>query len=138
MGFPAVSRTVMELVRHPDDPQRRLLRIVKSNIGHDQIAIGIGFEGVGGVARLVWDPEFEVHDADAAPVSLRPPKKQIAAQILSNALKDGPVAQKEILAAAQLAGVSERTLQRAKKVLPVDCTKLSDHWVWHLGDPAAG
>lgn len=138
MGFPAVSRTVMELVRHPDDPQRRLLRVVKSNIGHDQIAIGIGFEDVGGVARLVWDSEFHEHDADATPVSPRPSKERIAEQFLINALKDGPVAKKEILSAAQLAGVSERTLQRAKAGLPVTCTKLPTHWEWRLGDRAAG
>jgi putative DNA primase/helicase len=53
-------------------------------------------------------------------------------QFLRNKLAHGPVRQKDIVDEAKQDGVSLRTLERAKKELRVESSKLKDEWLWSL------
>ena len=56
----------------------------------------------------------------------------VAGDFLLIVLDDGPLPAADILALAQLHGISDRTLKRAKAALAVRSTRASGAWEWTL------
>lgn len=145
LAFGALARIVLAAAKlPPDNPHgvERTLARAKSNIGPDDGAIGYrlviteaapGIEVaavewqrvIEGTAReLLAEPEHDEEDGALGE----------ARAFLEDILSCGPLAVKDILTNARQAGISDRTLKRAKAVCGVKATKTGLHsgWVWSL------
>jgi len=58
--------------------------------------------------------------------------KDAAEEFLKRELGDGPRKAKEMLALADLVGISERTLARARTRIGVKSEQKRGHWIWSL------
>lgn len=144
IAFGAVARVALATVR-PADPNapRRLVR-AKSNIGPDTGGFeytlftapvpGFGFHS----QRVEWGQILEGTAREL--MSVEQPdnegEREDAEAFLMDTLKEGPVATRDIRAAATAHGHGWRTVNRAKQDLGVRATKLGmkDGWAWQLPD----
>ena len=146
VGIPAAARSALILMRDPDDPDgedgtARVLAHFKSNYGPlapslryrlDSIVLDDGTH----TARLREDgvSHHAARDLLEVPSGEARTERDEAMDFLRSELADGPRAVKEIRKAADGAGVSFRTLERAKKALAVKPHKDGLHggWSWAL------
>lgn len=138
IGFAAAARAVWLIVRDKDDPTKRLMLQVKNNLAPNP----------GGLAFHISDPGLVAWSATPVAISadeaLSPDKPKAhtarddAKAFLKEILAGGPVRSDEVLEQAKHAGVSERTLKRAKNDLGVRAhyiVKDSERaWYWNLKD----
>ena len=143
LAFTAAARTVHLVARDPDDPERRLLVPIKNNLGQDRTGYGftLGLTAEGGTA-VCWEdaPTPETADAlltrlsrpasDAAPS----PKTDEAVAWLKEQLSTGAMSSSALEQSARQAGISLRTLKRARSALGVRVHKKADGWVCSLPD----
>jgi putative DNA primase/helicase len=116
IGFVGAARMVFKVLKDPEDEDRKIFGEVKNNLGHAP-AMAYRIEGQGQSGRLVWEPDpFEYQ---FGPDQESPSKLQEAVDWLYSRLRDGPASAKEVFAEAAQDGISERTLNRAKKQLQV-------------------
>ncbi|MCA9312596.1 MAG: AAA family ATPase [Phycisphaerales bacterium] len=136
LAFNAAARSVLAVVKDPDDPTRRLVLPVKNNLAPD--TAGLAYELVadspGAVPFVRWDPTPIVTPVDELMGATVEPGAEGAVEEakdwLEAMLADGPVPAAEILAAAERDGIRERTLNRAKKALGVKSRREGDRWNW--------
>ena len=151
LAFVAAARAVFAVTKDREDPtgQRRFLLPVKNNLGNDRDGLAYRLDdtfSANGQAVVKWEADPVDVSADEA---LRPDRPagtsadsselDEAKVWLSDALADGPLPAKDILARSRQDGISKRTLNRAKKVLNVTASKVGFKagWTWHLpGTPA--
>lgn len=145
LAFAALARVVLAAAKLPEDNPHgceRILARAKSNIGPDDGAIGYrlavtvvapGIE----VGMVEWQ---NVIDGSARELLAEPAAEEEGGAIgearafLEDFLTHGPKPVSEILTAAKRAGVSERTLKRAKAVIGAKASKPGLHtgWQWAL------
>jgi putative DNA primase/helicase len=139
IAFTAAARIVLAVARDPDDPQRRILVPVKSNLAADAPALAYRIDETHG---LLWEPvpvEGAVADRLLAPPSLEEQaERREVDEWLRERLAEGPVDTRQIQADARRAGFAWRTVWRAKVRLGVSSTKsgFKDGWAWSLGTAA--
>ncbi len=123
--------------RDPDDPDRTLMLLAKMNIAARQS--GLAFRIVDG--KLEWEKEpvdITADDLLAQESEPAPRAKELerAKSFLRDLLARGPVAATDVLERGKQAGLSQRTLKRAKDDLGVDSKKSGDvndrRWFWRL------
>ena len=122
----------------PDDPESRALCHIKSNVGALGRALGYAIDGEG---RFSWTGESTITAFDLLASPEGPDRKLTeATQWLNEKLKDGSVEQREIREQAEAAGISYRTLQRAKIALKICSRKATfgGGWLWWLPTSADG
>jgi hypothetical protein len=144
IGIIGAARAGLLVARDPDDPSgdRRILAVTKSNNGPPMPALAFRLDaGDGEVARVVWEGPT-AHTADGLLAVAQAGEDRSALQeaegFLLEALGDGAVPVKRLLTAARDAGVSEKTLRRAKDKLGVRAEKLGLNagWAWRLSKMA--
>jgi hypothetical protein len=126
IGIIAAARAGLLVAVDPDDPDLRVLAVTKMNLGVP--GTSLSFKIVGdpdGVATTQWTGKAE-HDAasllaDPEDVSTL----DAAREFLGKLLKDGSKLASEVETAAKVAGISTRTLRRARKELAVCARKRS-------------
>jgi hypothetical protein len=148
VGFVAAVRGVLAVVPDPDDPDRRLLGVLKSNLARkpDALAFRVASANPGNPdapPRIEWEPAVAAglnietllearagsDDADT---------RQDAEAFLRELLAHGPVPSKVALQEGRENGLSEPTLRRAKKRLGVRARKegapgkKGGQWWWDL------
>jgi hypothetical protein len=136
VGFVALARKVLAIAKDPQDPERRLLLPIKSNLpGASPI---LAFRAIDG--RLEWEPADDITD----PVALlspgvqthpspEPAKSGAAKAFLQAQLAAGPLPTVELQRAAKATGLSWRTVERAKKDLGVPTQpRPGGGWLWSL------
>lgn len=125
VGFVGIARVALAVLKDPEDHERRVLLPAKNNIGLDDY--GFAYRMVGdkpGVARPVYEEAplrctaQEFADQNEGEDMT---KKQHCEEWLKGLLADGPVAGESVKRKAELAGYSERTLERARKGAGVIC-----------------
>lgn len=127
----------------PPDIRRMVIAVTKSNIGPMPSALLYHTEHdeSGACSRLVWDgaSAFQADDLTSSPPDAEERSaRQEAIEFLRDMLKDGPVPSNELIAQAAAAGISERTLRRAKDILGVDAKRghgPMPGWKWSLKQP---
>jgi putative DNA primase/helicase len=137
VAFANLARSVLIVVRDGEQPDGRILTVAKSNLAARDGRCA-RFQLGGKPLRVEWrgecykseDELIALLDAGAA----RRGGKHEAESFLRGALRDGPELQQSIEARALAAGISERTLQRAKDSLGVRSHKrgLVGPWEWSL------
>jgi hypothetical protein len=146
IAFGAVARVVLATVKPADTEEPRRLVRAKSNIGPDSGGFAYTLFGtlVPGhdfsAQRIDWGAALEgsarelmaVEQMDMAGEAI-----EDAETFLADLLRDGPVATREIKAAANAHGHAWRTLNRAKDSLGVKATKggFEAGWSWQLPPP---
>jgi hypothetical protein len=124
IGLLGACRTGWLVAPDPDRPGRRVLAQVKNN--YAPLQPSLAFEVLGADNALptlswlgpcAWTADQLLARAGQAPPA--PGPRERAADFLTLFLEDGPRTAREVWAAAQKAGLSERTLSRAKKSLAV-------------------
>lgn len=144
IGIAGACRAALLIAKDPEAEDRRVMACVKTNLGRLPPSLRyaieeVQVEGAGGVARIVWEG-VSTHTADDLLAAQGPhddkPALDEAREFLREILSAGPVSAKEIQRLAREAGVTDRTLQRAKKVLGVQAKKgtFRGGWAWELAE----
>lgn len=156
VGFTAAARSVVLFARDPDDPDgengtRRIIAHVKCNVGplapsiHAKIEAdeipGEGDEMIP-TSRLVIGAESSQTARDLLAAGNvggeEATARGEARSLLEDELRDGPRAVNELRDAADGAGLSWRTVERAKKQIGVRARKAATGWAWSLPENADG
>ena len=149
IGIIGAARSGLLLTKHPAEPTGLLLTVSKSNLGVKPRAIGLRVEtGWNGVGVIAWGEEVEI-SADDALAGPSAEQEEAATELgqaeawLREALKDGSLPAKQVMAEAEENGFAVRTIQRAKASAGVRSSRVGDgkgqFWQWCLGgqEPAA-
>jgi hypothetical protein len=145
IGIAAAARAGLLVAPDPEDEDRRILAMTKSNLAKklDALAYRLVNDEQYGVARVVWDGTSR-HTANDL---VRPrvdeeeaPALAEAVRVLKEILADGPLPAGNVKRQAATAGVAERTLQRARHALGVTARRQGfgpgAHYVWSMpADP---
>jgi len=136
-AFTGIARAVWHLIIDPDDPARRLVLAGKFNLSAQPKGMAFTFEG--DPPRLEWDPNPVDMTADDALSRGRVgggghSAVNKAVDWLRTALAGGPCSSKELREEAKEAGISQRTLERAKKQIGAESKqdKVGEPWKWFL------
>jgi hypothetical protein len=128
----------------PDDEERRIFAPVKMNNGFNHTAVSYRIVAPEGkVEVLATDIPMTGDDIEVALTAARKagtkgqPSKAVdkAMQCLYTHLADGEKLASDVYKAAELAGISERTLDRAKQALGVKSRKEGAVWFWEFPSP---
>lgn len=121
----AAARSAIMLGLHPEDEDVRVLMHIKYNLS--ERGPSLAYELIGGdfqrgqVPRLKWLGEVDIRPEDLEPrpghVGRPDDARQAAKAFLQQFLADGVRPIKEVLAAGERRGITERTLRRAAKDL---------------------
>ena len=134
LAWSAAARSVIGVVKDPDDKRRRIVLPVKSNIADDQsgLAYRIG-ETEDHIAQLEFEPEAVSMSIDDL-FNNSGYGEQIgnAEDLLTEMLTNGAKWQKDIEREADRRGITEKTLRRAKKELGVLSDQAKGKWFWKL------
>ena len=142
IGIVGAARAGLLVAADPDDPERRVLASVKSNLGPAPASLIYRLAGAGdyGVARVQWEGQT---DHTARTLLSTPADDDQAATEAQQWLQDylsgeSSVLSKTVKAEAAKAGIRERTLQRAVKSLGVTVESKGFPRVtyWSLSDGA--
>jgi putative DNA primase/helicase len=142
IAFTAAARVAFAVGKDENDPdgKRHLFLPLKNNLGDDRT--GLSFttavvqlpDGIE-IVQIIWGEQTNV-SADEA---LSPPDEGRGARdeakaFLMGLLADGQVPAEQVKAAAKVMGISEKTLDRAKKELGIDPKKagMKGPWMWGL------
>ena len=143
MAFVAGARIAFIVVPEPET-ERRLMLAVKNNVGVKAQGRGYTIEGKtvapGIIApRIIWDDAPVDMTADQALVAINEHHKhggslKKAKELLSDLLAKGSITATEGEEAGRANGISQRTLERARKELGVKATKdgFDGGWKWTL------
>jgi hypothetical protein len=143
IGIIGASRAGLLVALDPENEDRRILAVTKQNLGPkaQSLAFRIVADPGGRQPRVEWQGESS-HSAEALltiPADEHGARGE-AAEFLRDVLRDGPLPAREIQREASQAGISHRTLWRAKKELGVRARKLGgpmergQRWEWYLSN----
>jgi len=143
IGIIGAARMALVVGKDPQDEHRRVLASTKNNLAKLPKSLMFTLEEAGnGAVRVNWlgDSEVSAHQLLATPrEEEHADARSEAVEFLSDVLADGPVAASQVKEEAEDAGISERTLWRAKKVLGVMAYREGEaggrgkgHWFWKL------
>ena len=124
----AAARSVLTVGRIPLDEDMRAFVQIKNNlapIGKSQ-AFGIDQDGA-----FCWLGECDatIEDVDG---KKREDKFAKARKFIETTLANGPVSSVDVMEMAEIQGISEKTLKRAKSALGVVSIKQQGRWYWQI------
>ncbi|MBA2715246.1 MAG: AAA family ATPase, partial [Rubrobacteraceae bacterium] len=143
IGIIGAARMAFVVGKDPQDENRRVLASTKNNLSMPPASLMFGLEEAeSGSVRVNWLGQSEVSAKDI----LATPQDQEhadarseAVEFLNEVLVDGPVAASQVKEEAEDAGISERTLARAKKAVGVISYREGEagkrgkgQWLWKL------
>ncbi|MDA8103910.1 MAG: AAA family ATPase [Nitrospiraceae bacterium] len=137
IGFIGLARVGLLIAKDPEDENRRILAGIKSNLAPLPASLSYCIEDHGGIPKIVWGG-ISNHTADALlSVPTSPEEKTAvdeAKEFLLDILELKAVEANEVIREAKKAAISERTLNRAKKLLGIRSEKsqFGGGWKWTL------
>jgi hypothetical protein len=147
IGIIGAVRVALMVGHDPDDPEgpRRILAVAKSNLAAFPPALAYHIEQMdNGASRIVWEGATH-HTAAAITATMQQGDGERSAldeamDVLRTILADGRVPADEVKQQARRAGVSDRTLDRAKTALDVRAKRegfgRAGVWYWTLDNLA--
>jgi hypothetical protein len=137
IGIIGAARSGLVVAKDPEDPERRILAANKHNLSSAAPSLVFSLETApNGTARVAWGGTSELSASDILKEPADSEQRSAlfeAKGFLLTELADGPVAAERVKKDARGAGVSERTLKRAKRTLGVESKKGGDGcWTWIL------
>lgn len=135
LAFAAAARMAWLVARHPDDPDKRVLSLIKSNITGPVDPLAFRISG----NRIEWLDErvpFQADELEGGPEETdRAGALDEACEFLRASLAPEPRPAAPLLAEAEGLGIAPATLKRAKRALRVSSSKgpgRADPWVWAM------
>lgn len=145
IGIIGAARSGLLVATDPDDADRRVLAVVKSNLAKraESLAFRLVDDGKGW-ARVKWDGG-STHTADGLIASAVGVEEKSAvaeaAEMLSEWLRDGPLGSQEVGRLSREASISGATLRRARAQLGIVPVKVGagrgSSWVLALPDTSS-
>jgi hypothetical protein len=141
IGIIGAARAAFLVARDPDDEQRRIFAVTKSNLAVEPPALAYRLvdDPDNGCARVEWEDQPTEHKAAdllGAPSDGDDGAQSEAVAWLINYLTDngGQAPAGDLIKAAAKDGIAKRTVQRARKKAGVDSRKngFGGDWVWSL------
>lgn len=144
-AFGNAARSVIVFGLDPSDPDgetgdRRIIAHLKCNVGRRAPSLSAVIETAPVVTedgqievphlRVLGASEHSADDILAAPSAEDRSERDEARAFLTDQLAEHPVRTRELKAAAASAGISWRTVERAKKDLGLGKAKTGDGWYW--------
>jgi putative DNA primase/helicase len=137
IAFVAAARAVFAVADDPDTEGRVLFLALKMNIAPKPPGLAYRLDG----PRIAWDTEPVTADAESALRGTDLPEERAervqAVEVLRELLQAGSIKAETVKKEAGVAGVSERTLYRAKAALRVKAHRVgglgsTGWWEWEL------
>lgn len=121
IALTALARQVLLVGRDPNEPDRRVLAVGKTNVGRAAPSLAFEIVDLNGTPGVHWLGETPLQARDLLDDKRRTssPMLDEAQQFLEAKLADGPMLAKELLQLAREEGLAEKTLQRAKAEMGV-------------------
>ena len=151
VGFGALARSIICFGRDPDDPtgERFILATSKSNVSKIRTSLSYRIVSAtiteGGeeieTSKIEWlgKSHYSAEDLGREPQQQESPSAQSdAVDFLREFLANGEASAKDVYRAAKDAGISDRTLERAKSIIGVDSKRpgvKGGRVAWCLPDP---
>jgi len=144
IGIIGAARMAFVVGKDPQDEYRRVLASTKNNLAMPPQSLMFGLEEAkSGSVRVNWLGQSEVSAKDilATPQEHEhADARSEAIEFLNEVLADGPLPAKQVIEEADEAGIAEKTLRRAKKLLDVIVYREnitgekrgSGQWLWKL------
>jgi putative DNA primase/helicase len=145
LAFVAAARSAYAVARDKEDPQRRLLLPIKNNLGADVSGVSYRIsetivDGLGGVPFVTWDRDPVTTSADEALAPSTSSESTVAdaTEFLTEMLQAGSVPVKELKTEATAAGITWRTIERAKSGMDIVAERQGTHgrgggfWIWRF------
>ena len=143
IGIIGAARMAFVVGKDPQDEDRRVLASTKNNLAMQPTSLMFTLEEAeGGAVRVAWlgDTDVSAKDLLATPQDQEhADARSEAAEFLSDVLANGPVPSTDIIQDADDAGIAEKTLRRAKKLLGVAAYREGEsdrrgagRWLWKL------
>ena len=135
IGIIGAVRSGLVVAKDPEDPERRILAANKHNLSRAAPSLVFRVETASnGAARVAWGGTSSLSAGDILREPADPEQRSAlseAKDFLLKELADGRVAAELVEKDADAAGISKRTLKRAKRALGVGSDKESDgSWSW--------
>lgn len=139
IAFVAAARAVFAVAEDPDTEGRVLFLPLKMNIASKPPGLAYRLDG----PRIAWDTEPVTADAESALRGADLPEERAervqAVEVLRELLQAGSMKAEAVKKEASVAGISERTLYRAKATLRVKAHRVgglgsAGWWEWELPD----
>jgi hypothetical protein len=123
IGIAGAARAVFVVAADPGDASRRVLAPVKSNLATLSPSLTFTLDDVGGVARVSWGAPSPLTAAQLLAAQSGDDDERsaldAACELVRDVLADRPVSARDLERHAREAGVSRRTLERARARLGV-------------------
>jgi hypothetical protein len=144
IGIIGAARMAFVVGKDPQDENRRVLASTKNNLAMPPASLMFGLEEAeSGSVKVNWlgNSEVSAKDLLATPQDHEhADARSEAVEFLSEVLADGPLPAKQVIEEADNAGIAEKTLRRAKKLLDVIVYREnttgekrgSGRWLWKL------
>ena len=139
IGIIGAARSGLLLANDNDDPQSRVLALIKSNYGAQRDSLTLQIKARDGIPYIVWTGTTKQTGEQllAPQTSEEQGAVREAAEFLRSELAEGAVESNQIFKAAEAQGVSRASLRRARAIV-ADCHKvgMTGSWYWTLkGSP---
>ncbi|NLI00661.1 MAG: AAA family ATPase, partial [Chthonomonadales bacterium] len=134
IAFTALVRFAFAVARHPDNRAHRVLACVKNNLAAEPPSVVYELVPANDVARIAWRGTCELTAEQVLNRTAADMPADDAAQFLLDALADGPRPSRDIEQQAARLGISDRTLQRARKDVGVTAYQEGRCWMLRLPD----
>lgn len=139
VAFTNAARLVFAVGPDPEDPDRRFLVPVKTNLCREAPTLAFQLEDADGVAVVAWEPvPVENVTADAVLAgkpAISDEDQQDAVSVIRSLLddEDWPLDAKAAIEAGRAHGIHERTMRRTARKLGIDVRKFGFRggWRWH-------
>ncbi len=128
----AIARSVLMISRDKKDPNIRYMFPVKSSLAPEGPMIAFSLNNKEGIK---WLGQYDMDAEKVSDFDNTKNKKSLAIETISDMLEYRDVRSVEILRKLEIMGISERTIQIAKKQLGVTSYRVKGVWFWHLEDP---
>ena len=130
IDFRACARSVLAVGESPQSAGERIMAQSKNSLAAHGTSIVFGINDLG----LTWmgTSTIDADELSAAQPQRHKTQRKDAMQWLKDFLRDGPQPAANVTIAADIVGISERTLRRAREHLHVLATKDTGVWFWRL------
>ena len=130
IDIPAAARSVLLVGKIEGQPDVRVVSQMKNNLA--PIGKSLAFKLVEG--QVVWLGEIDMTAEELADggSTYDNAKQPEAASIILSLLSEGPVPSKTLYAKGKEYGISDRTMNKAKKKLPIKTFRDKGCWYWAL------
>lgn len=129
----AAARSVLQVERHVDNPDVRIVRQIKNSLGPSGGEIWFEINSQNGFRWLEPGNKVEptVQQVEEQPKFQS--KLEYAAYLIKKILEEGDVSSKEMFSMLTAHGVGKKTAEEAKKILGLRSYRQMRQWYWSLG-----